>query len=96
MRIKTYCGGYYLKACNTITYWAINRYIFIELNQQGLKSLIYDSLHNFQEGKHIFQIDYEPNLHFPNVEDQNQLEKDRIFNEIRKFLIDNITKRRFQ
>ena len=96
MRIKTYCGGHYLKACNTITYWAINQDIFIELNQQGLKSLIYDSLHNFQEGKHILQIDYEPNLHFPNAEYQNELEEDRVFNEIRKFLIGHVTKRRSQ
>lgn len=48
---------------------------------------------NFQEGKHIFEIDYEPNLHFPNVEYQNELEEDRVFNEIGKFLMNHVTKR---
>ena len=94
MKIKTYDGGHYLKACNSITYWAIDDSLFIELNKQGLKYFIYDNLHNFQEDRYIFEISYDPETYFPNIDDQNFLEEERIYDEIRKFLIDYVTNRR--
>ena len=39
MKIKTYDGGHYLKACNSITYWAIDDNLFIELNTKSPLSL---------------------------------------------------------
>ena len=94
MKIKTYDGGHYLKACNSITYWAINDNIFIELNRQGLKYLVYNNLHNFHENKPIFEICFEPETYFPSTDNQNFLEEERINNEIEKFLIDYVTNRR--
>jgi hypothetical protein len=91
MKIKTYDGGHYLKACNSITYWAINDNIFIELNSQGLKYLVYNNLHNFHEDKPIFEICFEPETYFPSTDNQNFLEEERINNEIEKFLIDYVT-----
>ena len=93
MRIKTYSGGQYIKACNTITYWVVNGNVFIELYSQGLKYLVYDSLQSFHEDKPIFEIYHEPEIYFPNTEDQNQLEEDRVFDEIRKFLISHVGKK---
>ena len=93
MKIRTYDGGHYLKACNSITYWAIDDILFIELNKQGLKYFIYDNLHNFQEDKHIFEIAYDPETYFPNVDEKSELEENRIFNEIKKFLIDYVARR---
>ena len=94
MKIKTYDGGHYLKECNSITYWAINDNIFIELNRQGLKYLVYNNLHNFHENKPIFEICFEPETYFPSTDNQNYLEEERINNEIEKFLIDYVTNRR--
>lgn len=94
MKIKTFDGGHYLKACNSITYWAINDNIFIELNRQGLKYLVYNNLHNFHENKPIFEICFEPETYFPSTDNQNFLEEERINNEIEKFLIDYVTNRR--
>ena len=91
MKIKTYDGGHYLKACNSVTYWAINDNIFIELNRQGLKYFIYNNLHNFHEDKPIFEICYEPETYFPNTDNQSFLEEERIYSEIENFLIDYIT-----
>ncbi|MBP9562711.1 MAG: hypothetical protein KBE21_04800 [Acetoanaerobium sp.] len=56
---------------------------------------MYDNLHHFQEDKHIFEISYDPETYFPNMDDQNFLEEERIYDEIRKFLIDYVTNRRF-
>ena len=94
MKIKTYDGGHYLKACNSTTYWAVNDKIFIELNQQGLNFYIYDSLQSFNEGNHIFEISYDPKTYFPNEDDQNLLEEERIYMEIEKFLVNYVTNRR--
>lgn len=94
MKIKTYSGGHYLRACNSIMYWTIDDNLFIELNWQGLKYCVYDSLHNLYEDKHIFEISYEPETYFPNVDEQSLLEEERITNEIKEFLITYVTRRR--
>lgn len=93
MDIRTYCGGHYLKACNSIMYWIIGEDVFIELNRQGLKYSVYDSLDSFYEDKRIFEIDYDPERYFPNEDEPNSLEEERISDEIKEFLINYITSR---
>ena len=93
MRIKTYSGGQDVRACNTIAYWIVSGNVVIERYSQGLKYLVYDSLQGFHEDKPIFEIYHEPKTYFPNTEEQNQLEEDRVFDEIRKFLISHVGKK---
>lgn len=90
MKIKRYCGGNYLKACNSIIYWTINDKLFIELNWQGLKYCVYSNLQDLYEDKPIFEIWYEPETYFPNIDEQNLLEEERIDSEIETFLLDYI------